>query len=259
MVHSSPVRSRHGTSVVLPPPARGETVPRLHEADRGTISPPGSHSGSREADRINICPLSSHSDGREADQGNVCISTGVDEGPGRIHPEETDAPVELGSSPSPPTREEGERGPAPDPSGLWTGRRAPVAAPHAATGLIRGFLPSQVRRGKCEVRGAGPNLWPFILHGLGFEVRDLRFEDTQFLRLLEVAGFGGKARPFGRVAGSVWWKKSVRGQHIVAVFLDHHCVSRVVPSAAYWALWKVPHVFYAPRTWLVDPPRGWES
>ncbi|EJK69036.1 hypothetical protein THAOC_09747, partial [Thalassiosira oceanica] len=95
--------------------------------------------------------------------------------------------------------EDGGEGPAHQhqltSSGLWTGRLDPVEAPHAATGIIRGFLPSHAWRGMCEVRGDGPNLWPLVLHGLGFKVAALRFRDKSFLEALRVAGYGSWEKP----------------------------------------------------------------
>ncbi|EJK73238.1 hypothetical protein THAOC_05148 [Thalassiosira oceanica] len=140
-------------------------------------------------------------------------------------------------------------------SGLWTGRLDPVEAPHAATGLLRGFLTSRGHRGRCEVRGHVPNLWPFVLHGLGFTVAGLRFRDKPFLESLRAAGFGAQELP----STARWWRgrRKHASRDVDAVFLDHEGVAQL--GQGYWPLWKVPHVFYAPQTWSAPPPDGWEA
>ncbi|EJK62140.1 hypothetical protein THAOC_17263, partial [Thalassiosira oceanica] len=235
---SSPVRSRNGPSLAFPPPSGPPRAPRPGLSFEGG-RPTGSHSGCRKADRGTTTagegrrtavpdqgfghvgrreadpswrdgPTGAHSGGRKADRGYMTNSD------------------EAGRRETVPARDEdGGEGPAHrhqlTSSGLWTGRLDPVEAPHAATGIIRGFLPSHARRGMCEVRGDGPNLWPLlVLHGLGFEVGVLRFRDRPFLEALRVAGFGSRALPYG----ANWWRKGLArvGGKAVAVFLDHEGV-----------------------------------
>ncbi|EJK72702.1 hypothetical protein THAOC_05737, partial [Thalassiosira oceanica] len=64
-----------------------------------------------------------------------------------------------------------------------------------------------------------------------------------------------------------WWRKGSAcmggsNKSVVAVFLDYKGVftfaSRGDPGQ-YWARWTVPHVFFAPVSWSIGPPRGWEA
>ncbi|EJK52207.1 hypothetical protein THAOC_28549, partial [Thalassiosira oceanica] len=239
------------------------------------VRPTGSHSGCRKADRGTTAAGEGrrkavpdqgygHAGRREADPGWQDGPTGANSGRRKADRGYMTNSDEAGRREAVPARDEdGGEGPAHrhqlTSSGLWTGRLDPVEAPHAATGIIKGFLPSHARRGMCEVRGDGPNLWPLVLHGLGFEVAALRFRDKPFLEALRVAGFGGPARPYG----PNWWRKGGRSDSsVVAVFLDYKGVfalaSRGEPGQ-YWARWTIPHVFFAPVSWSIGPPRGWEA
>ena len=149
--------------------------------------PSGSHSGRREANRgytmdagvasrrgaalDRACsvedgqPEGSHSGCREADRGSGTGTEG--EGRRKVDPDhgygadgrrKADPFRQDGPSGAHSGRREAERGYTMDSGGLWTGRLDPVEAPHAATGILRGFLPGRGSRGRCEVRGNGPNL-----------------------------------------------------------------------------------------------------
>ncbi|EJK63934.1 hypothetical protein THAOC_15381 [Thalassiosira oceanica] len=274
---SSPVRSRNGPSLAFPPPSG---PPRASRPGSSCVEvrPTGSHSGCRKADRGTTAAGEGrrkavpdqgygHAGRREAEPGWQDGPTGAHSGRRKADRGYMTNSDEAGRREAVPARDEdGGEGPAHrhqlTSSGLWTGRLDPVEAPHAATGLLRGFLTSRGHRGRCEVRGHVPNLWPFVLHGLGFTVAGLRFRDKLFLESLRAAGFGAQELP----STGQWWRRRAKrvSTDVEAVFLDHEGVASFIrqggeQGSGYWSVWKVPHVFYARQTWSAPPPDGWEA
>ncbi|EJK65837.1 hypothetical protein THAOC_13266, partial [Thalassiosira oceanica] len=132
---------------------------------------------------------------------------------------------------------DGVVGAIPGDAGLWTGRRAPVEAAHAATGLVRGFLPTRGTRGRVEVRG--------------FEVVVTRFQDDDFARLLARLGLKARNLTGGR------HQDFRRGKEVDVVCLDSSSLPPL-DSGLYWSRWTIPHVFFADvGARAVAPPAGW--
>ena len=56
---------------------------------------------------------------------------------------------------------------------------------HCDQPMLHGFRKYRSPRGKCEIRGAGPNLWFAVAPALGFQVGSFRFSHSEFAQLLE--------------------------------------------------------------------------
>ena len=101
------------------------------------------------------------------------------------------------------------------------------------------------------MRGSGPNLWPFVVRGLGFEVVTTVFDDAHFVEMVQQAGFCQRARALSSTSRS---RDLTRGVDVVFLSFD------VLPGrsiVSYWDRWALPHVFYAPLGWAERPPVGW--
>ena len=67
---------------------------------------------------------------------------------------------------------------------LWSGRLGGVTDHHSDQQLTHGFLPFRHRRGSCEIRGRGANLWYAAAKALGFDVATIRCPDSAFVAQL---------------------------------------------------------------------------
>ncbi|KAL7537841.1 hypothetical protein ACHAXR_008130, partial [Thalassiosira sp. AJA248-18] len=137
---------------------------------------------------------------------------------------------------------------------LWTGRMDPVRAPHAATGLIQGFRPRDRQfRGWCEVRCSSPHLWSVAAPALGFPVRSIRTTNARFVSVLRAAG--SQAKHLGQGSRPGFRADSL---NVSIVFGDVASMPAWTQSA-YWAHWRVPHVFHLKPGVEIIPPSGWSA
>ena len=72
---------------------------------------------------------------------------------------------------------------------------------HSDQQLARGFLPFCYRRGSCEIRGRGANLWYTTAKALGFDVETIRCPDSAFVE--QLSGFCPGLKPLAPLPGQL--------------------------------------------------------
>ena len=102
---------------------------------------------------------------------------------------------------------------------------------HSDQQLARGFLPFCYRRGSCEIRGRGANLWYTTAKALGFDVETIRCPDSAFVE--QLSGF---------VRVLSLWQRPTRLPDII--FSDIGSFPTGPDSTEYWHKWTTPHLFY---------------
>ena len=69
-------------------------------------------------------------------------------------------------------------------SSLWSGRQCALGnLLHCNLPMLNGFLPYRSPQGRCELRGALPNLWFGVVATLGCCVASIRFPEGPFNEL----------------------------------------------------------------------------
>ena len=131
---------------------------------------------------------------------------------------------------------------------------------HCDQPMLHGFQTYRSPRGKCEIRGAGPNLWFAVAPALGFQVGSFRFSHSDFAQLMEsycpqAATLDAHTRRCNSLPE--------------IIFLDPISLPCGADSENYWAYWRTPHVFFyqdgdldlAGYTGKKRPcaPRNWEE
>ncbi len=106
---------------------------------------------------------------------------------------------------------------------------------HCDQPMLHGFRKYRSPRGKCEIRGAGPNLWFAVAPALGFQVGSFRFSHSEFAQLMEsycpqAATLDAHTRRCNTLPE--------------IIFLDAISLPCGADSANYWAYWRTPHVFF---------------
>lgn len=129
---------------------------------------------------------------------------------------------------------------------LWSGRLAPLIVPHAALGVIRGFIPPVRRqgRGMCAIRSSQPDLWVPAVMALGFTIDTIRYQSSSFRTFLQGVGY---SCPGDTTCASMAAQ---------VVFSDALGLLELLHQTKYWATRLVPHVFYK-QTEALLPPAGW--
>jgi hypothetical protein len=87
--------------------------------------------------------------------------------------------------------------------GRWSGTLGVRPVERSLNGVVEGKMTVSRRRGWCELRGSVPNLWPWIVGSLGFDIDCVRYgNDANFASLLHdrhgrpiKAVDGGRYRP----------------------------------------------------------------
>ena len=106
---------------------------------------------------------------------------------------------------------------------------------HCDQPLLRGYLKYGSSRGKCEIRGAGTNLWFAVAQALGFQVRSFRFPHLAFSQLMR--SYCPKAAILDAHPHRCNKLPSI-------IFLDAISLPCGTNLDVYWAYWRTPHVFF---------------
>lgn len=115
-------------------------------------------------------------------------------------------------------------------------------------GVVEGRMNTSRQFGFCEIRGTVPNLWPWIVGSLGFDIDCVRFpNDESFTTLLtDRSGCGIKAL-VSRIRDPP--------AKLDVVFCDYSSLPPFT-SLQYWSSWDLPHVVFSefkPTSF----PSGW--
>ncbi len=109
---------------------------------------------------------------------------------------------------------------------------------HSDQQLARSFLPFRRRRGTCEVRGRGADLWYAAAKALGFKVKTIRCQDRVFVG--QMSGFCPGLKSLAPYPGRL--RRPNRLPDII--FTDSGSFPTGPDSAEYWNSWTTPHLFY---------------
>ena len=125
----------------------------------------------------------------------------------------------------------------------------PVA--RSLNGVVEGRMNTSRKFGFCEIRGTAPNLWPWIVGSLGFDIDCVRFpNDVNFTTLLKDR-FGREIKALGSGTRS----RSPPAK-LDVVFCDYSSLPPFT-SQQYWSfLWTLPHVALVNSTRILLPLAG---
>jgi hypothetical protein len=106
---------------------------------------------------------------------------------------------------------------------------------HCNQPMLHGFRKHRSPRGKCEIRGTGPNLWFAVAPALGFQVGSFRFTHSEFAQLME-----------GYCPQAVTLDAHSRRCNTLPTIIFSDAISLPCgrDSEVYWAYWRTPHVFF---------------